>query len=99
MPSRQKSPECSSVRRNPIVLEIRLRCAENITDAAQRMDQLHIEILVHLVPQPADQDVDHICLRIEGVIPELLEQIGLGKRLPCVAHQMLEQRKLAWLQL
>ena len=63
------------------------------------MNQLFVEVTVHLVTQPGHQHVDDIGQRIEVVCPDVLDNHGLKYHSADVAHQILQQRKLAGLQI
>src|SRR5688572_22599578 len=71
---------------------------ESVAGAADGVDQGLLEALVHPLAQPADMHVDDVGLRIEMIVPHRLEQHGAGDELALVAHQVLEQRELARLQ-
>src|SRR5262245_11391317 len=60
-------------RRNVTVRPTRLRRFKDITHPAHGVNQLLWEVLVHLVAQPTDQHVHDIGLRIETVVPNVLE--------------------------
>src|SRR5687768_10102906 len=60
-------------RRNVTVRPTRLRRFKDITHPAHGVNQLLREIFVHLVAQPADQHIHDVGLRIETVIPNVLE--------------------------
>ncbi len=59
------------------------------------MDQRLVKALVELLAQPGDVHVNHVGLRVEVIVPHLLEQHGAGDDLPGMAHQVLEQAELA----
>src|SRR5262249_15627286 len=70
-----------------------------VSGAAHRVDELAIEVAVHLRAQAADVGLDHARARVEVKLPDILEQHGAGHHLPGVAHQVLEQLELLLLQL
>src|SRR5689334_16719506 len=90
-----KMIECHSAIRNPTVREKRLTRAKNIAYTTQGVDEFAGEVFVDLVAQAAHQHVDDVCLRIETVVPQTLQQEGLRKRFSFVSHQLLQQRELA----
>ena len=63
------------------------------------MNQLFVEVAIHLVAQPGNQHVDNVGQGIEVVSPDVLDNHGLGYHSADVAHQILQQRKLAGLQI
>ena len=54
---------------------------------------------VDLGSEPVDEDVDDIGLRVEGVVPDVLEDHGLADGAAGVAEQEGEERKFAGLQI
>src|ERR1051325_8960849 len=77
----------------------KLRWLEHITYAADRMDELGRKILVHFTPDAMHENIHHVGLRIETVVPHVFENHGLRHDTPGVAHEKLEQRKLSRLKL
>src|SRR3954451_7390689 len=75
----------------------RLRRFEDITHSADRVQ--HAFFPVYFVANAADQHIDYVGLRIETVIPDMLEDHGLGDDSARVPHQEFKERKLARLQL
>ncbi len=63
------------------------------------MQQRVIKIAVDLGPQPADVHIDHIGLRIEVVVPHLLQQHGACDYLALMTHQQLQQAVFPGLQM
>src|ERR1017187_4929365 len=59
----------------------------------------HRPVLIHLAAQAMDEDIHDIGLRIEAVVEYVFENHGLGDRAIRAAHEVLEQRELAGLQL
>ena len=57
-----------------------------------------LEALVDLGAQARDVDVDDVGLRVEMIIPDVLEQHGARHHLAGVLHQIFEQAELARLQ-
>src|SRR5271170_5459066 len=70
----------------------------HITGAADGAEQRCVEIAIDLRPQARHVDVDHIGLRIEMIVPNVLEQHGAGHHLARVLHQILEQPEFARLE-
>src|SRR5579862_723028 len=71
--------------------------AENIPDSPNCVQ--HRLIFIDLAAQPVDQHVDHVGLRIEAIIEDMFEDHRFGHRTVGMAHEVLEQGKLAWLKL
>ena len=53
----------------------------------------------HLGAQPRDMNVDDVRLGVEVIFPDIFQQHRAGHDLPRVAHQILEETKLARLKL
>src|SRR5437667_12480397 len=70
------------------------RSSKDIADTTHRLQQLSLEWTIDLVPEPADQDVDDVRLRIEVVIPDVRQNHRLRDDLSRVAHQVLEKGRL-----
>src|SRR5258708_14481007 len=69
--------------------------ADHIPCAANRMQQSLGETLIDLRAQPRDVHVDDVGLRVEMVIPHVLEQHGASDDLTRVLHEILEQAELS----
>src|SRR5687768_7250949 len=80
-------------RRRPSVWRRPLR-HENITDASDGLQHLAVEVPVDLLAETEHQHVHDVRPRIEAVVPYVGEDHRLRDDTPCVAHQILEQRKL-----
>ena len=72
--------------------------ADHIPCAANRMQQSLGETFINLRAQPRDVHVDDVGLRVEMVIPHVLEQHGASHDLTRVLHEIFEQAELARLQ-
>src|SRR5260370_7820036 len=72
--------------------------ADHIPCAANRMQQSLGETLIDLRAQPRDVHVDDVGLRVEMIIPHVLEQHGASDDLTRVLHEILEQTELPRLQ-
>jgi len=70
--------------------------AKDVTDAAEGMQAGSFGI--DLGAEPVDEDIDHIGLGIEAVVPDMFKDHGLGDGAPGVAHEVFEQGKLAGLE-
>ena len=57
-----------------------------------------LESLVDLGAQARDMDVDDIGLRVEVIVPDILEQHGAGHDMAGIAHEIFEQLEFARLQ-
>src|SRR5260370_21847154 len=84
------------LRRTP-TLRRRSSRPEDITNSSDGVD--HRAALVDLAAQAMDEDIDDVCLRIEAVVEDVLENHGLGHRAIAVAHQIFEQSKFARLEI
>src|SRR5271157_5211763 len=62
------------------------------------VEQRRVEVAVDLGARARDMNVDHVGLRIEVVVPHVLEQHGAGDDLARVLHQIFQQPELARLQ-
>ena len=62
------------------------------------MDEFRRKIAIHLVAQAADQHIHNIRLRVEGVVPYVLEDHRLRDDAPGVAQEVFEQGELSRLQ-
>jgi len=68
-----------------------LRAHVAISDIAHRHDRFAAE----LVPDPADAHVDDVSGRVEGVAPDVLEQLLPRARRAGVLHEVLQEHELA----
>src|SRR6185295_7405121 len=91
-----RDPATKSVEYHSVRNSGRGYLPEDITHAANRLQQLFLERPIDLVAQAADEHVNNIGLRIEVVLPDVRENHRFGDDLPGIAHQKLEQRELAW---
>src|SRR5215471_4067443 len=96
---RTKKAEYQTINLNVIVLRMRLRRSKNITDSANGLNHFFREVLVYFVPQPANQHVHDVRLRIETVVPDVFENHGFGNDSTRVAHEVFEQREFSRLQI
>ena len=71
---------------------------DHVSRAADGVDQRVLEALVDLGAQAADMHVDDIGLRVEMIVPDVLQQHGARHHLAGVLHQIFEQAELARLQ-
>ena len=74
------------------------RVTDHVSGAADGVQERLAEALVDLGAQPRDVHVDDVGLRIEVIVPDVLEQHGAGHHLAGVLHQIFEQAELARLQ-
>src|SRR5579859_2912537 len=79
----------------PLVL---LTGGHRISGVAHRAQQRALELRVDLLPQLADMHVHHVGLRVEMVVPDILQQHGARDYLIRVPHEVLEQLEFARLQ-
>src|SRR6188474_918857 len=68
---------------------------EDISDAANRVQQLRLEALVELVAEAIDEHVHCVGAGVEAVVPDVRDDHRLRDHLAGVAHQELEQCELA----
>src|SRR5579872_7406875 len=61
---------------------------DHVSCAAHGVQQRLGEALVDLRAQPRDVDVDDVGLRIEVIIPDVLQQHGAGDHLAGVLHEI-----------
>src|SRR5581483_394442 len=69
---------------------------EDITDAADGVE--HFPALVDFVTETVDEDVHHVGLGVEAVVPDVFEDHGFGDHAAGVAHEVFEEGELARLQ-
>src|SRR5437588_9685286 len=92
-------PKIASVRRKAVERSVLASAVtDHISRAANGMDERRVEIAVDLGAQPRDMDVDHVGLRIEMIIPDVLEQHRARDDLAGVLHEIFEQPVFARLQ-
>src|SRR5271165_6126282 len=65
----------------------RARQPEGVADAPDRVDQRRVE-LVDLLAQVADVGLDDVRVPVEGVVPDPVEDLGLGHDPPPVLEQV-----------
>src|SRR3984957_9505001 len=70
----------------------------HVTGAANRAEQRRVEIAIDLGAQARHVHVDHIGLRIEVIVPHVLEQHGARDHLAGVLHEIFQQTEFARLQ-
>src|SRR5664280_497311 len=89
-------PKMTNVSLNAVARKSLLRVVtQHVSSAAHGMQQRRVEISVDFGPQPRHVDVDNVGLRIEVIVPDVLEQHSAGHHLAGVLHQIFEQAKLA----
>src|SRR5689334_3734417 len=97
------SPTYTSAKRKVDVRSSRNRMSarrvQAVAGPAHRVQQRPRETLVDLLPKSADMHVDHIGLRVEMVVPDILQQHRARDDVPRMPHQIFEQPELARLQL
>src|SRR3569833_1422930 len=71
---------------------------QHVPRIADRPQQRPLEIGIDLLPQLADVDVDHVRLRVEMIVPDILEQHRAGNDLAGVSHEVLQELDLPGLQ-
>src|SRR5258708_5104559 len=73
---RQRRPPSLPVP--PFLLVPRTVESQAVTNATDRLDDRARAAGVELSSQVANIDLDHICVRVLGIAPNVLQQIGLG---------------------
>src|SRR6266702_3888987 len=71
---------------------------DHVPRAADRVQQRPLETLVDLRAQPRNVHVDHVGLRIEMIVPDVLQQHGTRHHLTGMLHQIFEQAEFARLE-
>src|SRR5436190_9972761 len=84
--------------RRKLKREKRISRLQDVSDAADGVQQLLWELFVDFIAQAEDEHVDNIRLGIEAVVPDVLENHGFGDDAPGVAHQEFEEREFAGLE-
>src|SRR5688500_11630374 len=74
----------------------RSRSFKGIANSSRRLDQSVVGI--DLAAQPVDEHIDDVRLRIETVIPNVLQDHRLGDDAARVAHEIFEQGEFARLE-
>src|ERR1051325_9695381 len=75
----------------------RLRGLEAISHSTDGVQ--HLLFFVYFVADTAHQNIHHVRLRVETVVPDMFQDHRLGRHPAGMAHQKLEERKLSRLQL
>src|SRR5579862_216296 len=68
---------------------------QRVTRAPNGVDECAPVSAIDLAAQSADVRLDHTRMRIEVYLPDVLQQHAAGDHLLGMAHQVLEQPKLA----
>src|SRR5260370_12254893 len=71
---------------------------DHVSSAAYRMEQRALETLVDLGTQSRNMHVDDVGLRIEMIVPDVLQKHGSRHHLAGMLHQIFQQPELARLQ-
>src|SRR6266699_4027355 len=72
----------------------RASCAETVPRPAVRRDQLGLEAVVHLAPQPPHQNLEDVRERVMVVVPHVRRDRRPVEHLPLVPDEQLEQSEL-----
>jgi hypothetical protein len=67
-------------------------------NAPHRVDEFLLEVLINLMTQIFDVNVHDIRDRVEGKLPDMLDNHGARHTPSCITHEKFEQGKLAWRQ-
>src|SRR5918998_5081043 len=82
------APMYATVRRNGMdAMSLVSAVTDHVPRSAYSMQKRLGKALVDLAPQPRDVHVDHIGLRIEIIVPHVLQQHGARDHLTGVAHE------------
>src|SRR5271154_7024225 len=93
------SSRIASARRKAVARKSLPSAVTNhVSGAAHGVQQRRVKIPVDLGAQARYMHIDHVRLRIEMVVPDMLEQHGAGDHFARVLHQIFQQAKLARLQ-
>src|SRR5689334_9943563 len=88
------SPTYTSAKRKVEVRSKRKRISaprmQTVAGAAHRVQHRPREALVDLLAQAADMHVDHVGLRVEMIVPDILQQHRPRDDVPRMAHQVFE---------
>ena len=71
---------------------------EHIAGSTHRVQQGRFETLLDLAAQARDMHINDIGLRVEVIIPDMLQQHCSSDDLPGMAHQIFEQTEFARLE-
>jgi hypothetical protein len=56
-----------------------LATLEHVAHAAEGLDELFVVAFLDFIAHAADEDVDDVGLRVEGVVPDVRKDLGFGK--------------------
>src|SRR5436305_11323811 len=71
---------------------------DHVSGPADRLQHRLVETLVDLGSEPRDMDVDDVGLRVEMIVPDILEQHRAGDDVAGIAHQIFKQLEFARLE-
>jgi hypothetical protein len=71
---------------------------KDISNSTYGLYELRLELLIYLVSQPAGEDVYHVRLGIEVIIPDMLHNHCLGKNVSSVPQQIFQEGELFGIQ-
>src|ERR1700759_4575971 len=72
---------------------------EDITNAANRMDEFLRKRVVQLCSQPADDDIDDICIGVEGHVPNLLDDFAPRNHFAGGTGKVSQEEEFFWSQI
>src|SRR5215217_8589242 len=72
---------------------------EHVSLPAASVNQLHLEVLVDLVPQVPDVDIHHVADRFVVLVVQVLPDVGATYDLALAVRQVLQERELPGAQL
>ena len=93
-----KKSEANLTLRDLRLIDLIQALFKDIADPANGVNHFSFELMVDFAPQTVYQHIDNVCLRIEMIIPHMLHDHRFRNNVPCIAHQVLEERKLPRLQ-
>src|SRR5580658_4360897 len=92
-------PKIASARRKAVARRSLPRAVTNhVSRAADGREQRRVKIAIDLGPQARYMHIDYIGLRVEVIIPDMLEQHGSRHHLARILHQIFEEPEFARLQ-
>src|SRR5271165_74051 len=93
------SARIASARRKAVARKsLPTAVTNHVSGAAHGAEQRRVEIPIDLCAKARHMHVDHVGLRIEMIIPHVLEQHGAGDYLARILHQIFQQPEFARLQ-
>src|SRR5579871_5069926 len=93
------SPRIASARRKAVARKsLPSAVTDHVSGPAHSAEQGGVKIAIDLGPQPGYVNVDYIRLRIEVIVPHMLEKHRPRDDLASILHEIFEEAKLARLK-